>query len=87
MKIWAKLMKEDKMLRSELFESPLVATPSNFAKDLQEVCYILDVSTPVSLPTHYKHFIKFNRIKYIPRDFIEEVDFTALILELVLDKK
>ena len=87
MKIWAKLMKGDKLLKSIISDSPLVSTPQNFKKDLQEICYQMDVSTPVSLPTHYKHFTKFNRIKFIPRDFVEEVDFTALILELVVDKK
>ncbi len=86
MKIWAKLTKGDKLLRSELYESPLLSTSSNFTKDLQEICYILDVSTPVTLPTHYKHFVKFNRVKYIPRDFVEEVDFTSLVLELVVEK-
>ncbi|MBO5654944.1 MAG: hypothetical protein J6R34_05350 [Clostridia bacterium] len=87
MKIWAKLMKGDKLLKSIIHDSALVSNPSNFKKDLQEICYTIDVSTPVSLPTHYKHFEKFNRIKFIPRDFVEEVDFTALILELVVDKK
>lgn len=80
-------MKGDKLLKSIINDSALVASPSNFMRDLQEICYTMDVSTPVSLPTHYKHFLKFNRIKYIPRDFVEEVDFTALILELVVDKK
>ena len=87
MKIWGKLMKEDKLLKSVLFESPRVLSSPNFIKDLQEICYMMDVSTPVSLPTHFKHFDRFNRVKYIPRDFVEEVDFTALILEHVLDKK
>jgi hypothetical protein len=87
MKIWGKLMRGDKLVKSILHDSPLVCTPQNFVKDLQEICYQMDVSTPVSLPTHFKHFQKFNRVKYIPRDFVEEVDFTSLILEFVVDKK
>ena len=87
MKIWGKLMKGDKLVKSILHDSPLVVTPQNFVRDLQEICYQMDVSTPVSLPTHFKHFQKFNRVKYIPRDFVEEVDFTSLVLELVVDKK
>lgn len=80
-------MNGDKMLKSVLHDSPRVCSPQNFQKDLQDICYTMDVSTPVTLPTHFKHFQKFNRVKYIPRDFVEEVDFTALILEFVVDKK
>lgn len=87
MKIWGKVMVEDKMVKNVLYESALLPTPQNYKRDLQEICYLLDVTTPVSLPTHYNHFIRFNRIKYIPRDFIDEVDFTALILEFVKDPR
>lgn len=74
-------------MKDVLYESALVVSPTNFKRDLQEICYELDVSTPVVLPTHYKHFTRFNRIKFLPRDFVEDVDFTSLVLELVIDKK
>lgn len=87
MRIWGKLYKGDKLIRNTLFESERGMSAKDYLHDLQEVCYLLDVSTPVSLPTHYKHFVKFRRIKYIPRDFIEDVDFTSFVLELIVDKK
>ncbi len=87
MKIWGKLMRGDRMIKDVLYESALVVSPVNFKRDLQEICYKLDTSTPVVLPTHYKHFQRFNRIKFLPRDFVEEVDFTSLVLELVIEKK
>ena len=74
MKIWAKVMKGDKILRDVIYENDLTLTPSNFQRTLQEISYKLDVATPVTLPSHYKHFERFNRVKYLPRDFIEEVD-------------
>lgn len=86
MKIWAKVMKGDKILRDVIYESDLTLTPSNFQRMLQEISYKLDVATPVTLPTHYKHFERFNRVKYLPRDFIEEVDYTSLVLERVIEK-
>ncbi len=87
MRIWAKVMKGDKILRDIVYERDITLTPANFMRMLQEMCYPLDVATPISLPSHYKHFDKFNRVKYIPRDFIEDVDFTAFILERVIEKK
>lgn len=87
MKIWAKVMNGDKILKDVVYERELTLTPSNFQRMLQDIAYQLDVATPVSLPTHFKHFEKFNRAKYLPRDFIEETDFTALVLERVVEKK
>lgn len=86
MKIWAKILNGDKIIRDVIYDRELVLTPSNYQKMLQEISYKLDVATPVTLPTHFKHFERFNRIKYIPRDFIEEVDFSAYILERVIEK-
>lgn len=86
MKIWAKILNGDKIIRDVIYERELVLTPSNYQKMLQEISYKLDVATPVTLSTHFKHFERFNRIKYIPRDFIEEVDFSAYILERVIEK-
>ena len=79
-------MKGDKILRDVIYESDLTLTPSNFQRMLQEISYKLDVATPVTLPTHYKHFERFNRVKYLPRDFIEEVDYTSFVLERVIEK-
>lgn len=86
MKIWAKVMKGDKILRDVIYENDLTLTTSNFQRTLQEISYKLDVATPVTLPTHYKHFERFNRVKYLPRDFIEEVDYTSFVLERVIEK-
>lgn len=87
MKIWAKVMQGDKIKRDVIYESELTLTPSNFQKMLQEISYKLDIATPISLPSHFKHFEHFNRVKYIPRDFIEETDFTSVVLERVIENK
>ena len=79
-------MKGDKILRDVIYENDLTLTPSNFQRTLQEISYKLDVATPVTIPSHYKHFERFNRVKYLPRDFIEEVDYTSFVLERVIEK-
>lgn len=87
MKIWAKVMQSDKIKRDVIYESELALTPSNYQKMLQEMAYKLDIATPISLPSHFKHFEKFNRVKYIPRDFIEGTDFSSFVLERVVENK
>lgn len=80
-------MKGDKILRDTLYEDGAQLSPAAFTHALQQISYLLDVSTPVTLPAHYKHFERFNCVKYLPRDFVEEVEFTAFILERVVDHK
>lgn len=87
MKVWAKIQLNDKILRDVVYEDNREVNPSSFIKSLQEIAYLLDIAAPVSLPSHYKHFLKFNRVKYLPRDFIEDTDFTLFVLERVLEKK
>lgn len=87
MKIWAKVLKGDKILRDVIYENEVALTPKGFTKMLQEVSYMLDISTPISLPTHLKHFERFNMIKYVPRDFIEDVEFTSVVFERVTEDK
>lgn len=87
MKVWAKVMKGDKILCDVIYEDNLSLTASGFQKLMQEVSYKLDIATPVILANHLKHIEKFNRVKFLARDFIEDVDFDVLIVERVLDDK
>lgn len=87
MKIWAKVMRADKILRDVVFEGEQAPSKNGFRDAVREVCYLLDVSTPVLLPAHYERFAQFNRVKFLPSDFIEEVDFTSFVLERVVEDK
>ncbi len=87
MKIWAKVLCDDKILRDVIYETERGLRPSEWQKTLQEIAYLLDIATPISLATHLKHFDRFNRVKFIPRDFVEEVEFTSVVLENVVEPK
>ncbi len=87
MKVWAKVMKEDKILRDVVYENDVPLTQSEFQSLMQELSYKLDIATPVILVNHLKHLERFNRVKFLARDFIEDVDFDLLIVERVLDEK
>lgn len=87
MKVWAKVMKGDKILRDVIYEDNLTLSEEDYQTLLQELAYRLDIAVPVSLPFHLRHFERFNRAKYLARDFIEEVDFDNFIIERILDDK
>jgi len=87
MKVWAKVMKGDKILRDVVYENDVPLTQSGFQSLMQELSYKLDIATPVILVNHLKHLERFNIVKFLARDFIEDVDFDLLIVERVLDEK
>ena len=83
MKLWAKTIRNEKLLQNLVMESELPFNRDNFETFLMEICKSLDISTPVTLPTHYTYLDSFNIVKYLPRDFIDRVDFELFTIENV----
>lgn len=83
-KIWAKIMREGKIKRQFVYENPEKLTYSHFLKYLFDICRELDCPTPVLLKTHILNFAKFNHVRFLPRDFVETVDFDFLLLESII---
>lgn len=50
---------------------------------LKEAVDTFDLSTPVVLSQHFHHFANYNSVKFLPRDFVEPVDFDKLVVENV----
>ena len=89
MKIWAKVMVKDKIRKDvvEEYEDTKFFSFPQFKTLIQNLCYKVDISTPVILKPHYDHFVQFSRVKFLPRDFIEQVDYTCFEVEVGYDKK
>ena len=83
-KIWAKIMKDGKIQRQLVYENPEKLTYSHFMDYLFDICHEMDVPTPVLLKTHISNFAKFNHVRFLPRDFVEGVDFDYLLLENIV---
>ncbi|HIY97734.1 MAG TPA: hypothetical protein H9729_08590 [Candidatus Borkfalkia excrementigallinarum] len=84
-KIWAKTMKDGKISKQMVYEnSEEKLTYSHFLQYLFDICRELDVPTPVLLKTHIFNFAKFNHVRFLPRDFVESVDFDYLLLENII---
>ena len=79
--IWAKLMKDGKILKQVNYRRDDKFSYSQFFVYLTDICEELDVSTPVLLKTHIFNYAKFSTVRFIPRDFAESVDFDKLVLD------
>lgn len=84
MKIWAKLITDGKIKKQFVYEKQERLTYSRFFDYLSDICHELDIPTPVLLKTHIFNFAKFNHVKFIPRDFVESLDYDQLFLENII---
>lgn len=81
MRIWAKLMTDGHIKKQYVYENPERLTYSHFFEYLTEICYALDIPTPVLTKTHIFNFAKFNHVKFVKSDFVESLGYGFLMLE------
>ena len=81
-KIWAKLINEDKkLIKDVIYTNDERFDIENFGQYVTDIAGLLDIATPLTLVYHTNNFDKFSYVKYLPRDFVEKVDFNSLLLE------
>ena len=80
-KIWAKTMQENKIKKDIIYETIENYSRETFFDHLSEICYLLNIPTPVLLENHYHSFENFNNIKFLESDFVESINFDYLMLE------
>lgn len=80
-KIWAKVIKKGKIAKQYVLEKNEIMDYSLFYDYVREICENLDIPTPVIIKTHLFNYAKYNTVKFIKDDFIENPDFDKLVLE------
>lgn len=80
-RIWAKVMKKDKILKQYMFEKTQTMDYSMFFDYLREICENLDIATPVLIKNHLFNYAKYNTVRFTQADFVETIDFDKLVLE------
>ncbi len=80
-RIWAKVMKKDKILKQFMLEKEGSLDYSLFFDYLREICENLDIATPVLIKTHLFNYAKYNNVRFTGSDFVETINFDKLVLE------
>lgn len=83
MKLWAKIIDGDHLLANIVMRNAAPLVQQEYEAFLPEICHQLDLSTPVTLRTHFNHLARFNIVEYKPRDFMEPVSFSKFTIENV----
>ena len=80
-RIWAKAMLDNKIQKDIIYETIENYSRESLFDHLSEICYQLNIPTPVLLDTHYYSYENFNNIKFLASDFVESINFDYLMLE------
>lgn len=80
-RIWARTMVDGKITRSYIYESIDNFVEEKFFLHIQKICHEIDIPTPAILKSHIKNYVDFNNSVFIPRDFVESIDFDKFIIE------
>lgn len=80
-KIWARVYRDDKTIADCVYQSDEKYNASELYEYMREICYRLDLPTPLVLGKHIRSLEEFNTVKFKRDEFIEKVDFDFLLAE------
>ncbi len=80
-RIWAKVVKEEKILKDTIFFTQDNFEVASFYDYISDICQTLNIATPIILSKHIYHYTSFNTATFLPQDFPEDVDFDKFVIE------
>ena len=80
-KIWARIYRDDKTVASCVYESEEKYDAESLYDYMREICYRLDLPTPLVLGKHIHSLGEFNTVKFKRHEFVEAVDLDFLLIE------
>ncbi len=87
LRIWARTTTGGKITRSFIYESIDNFSEETIRKHIEKMCHEIDIPTPIILKSHITNYVDFNYSTFLPRDFVESIDFDRFIIEnAVIDK-
>ena len=81
MKIWARLMIDGKNVKDTLYKDNKSLTYESYENMLRNIADLLDISSPVTMTIHFKHFKEFNIHRFKPDDFVESFEYDSMEIE------
>lgn len=86
MKLWIKTIKGEKITNSVIYQVHGVYDPKNLTQYLTDICFGLDIPRPIIIEKHIKDMENFNHTIFKTNDFVENVDFDKLWIEVAISK-
>ncbi|SKA72926.1 hypothetical protein SAMN05428976_101109 [Clostridium sp. USBA 49] len=87
-KIWGKIIKNNKIIKDEVVISNIDGTyQDNLKLCINELCNKFDISKPYWLPINMDEYNKRRKTTFNQHNFIEEIDFDKFVIEEIDLKK
>ena len=85
-RVWIRVEKNDKIINNITYDF------SGGLENALGLCFsdalnAHDLPTPIITTQKAMHFVKFGTVKFLSNDFVENVTFTTLTLEVLREKK
>ena len=74
-------LERNEKARKKPYFGRIIFQDETFHKHVAKICHELDIPTPAILKSHINNYVDFNNTTFLPRDFIESIDFDKFILE------
>ena len=89
LRLWIKLYLDNKIIRHEVFSCAEndIADDTALSAALREICSVLDQPVPVILTKHIRELARFRRTVFKNDDFIENVNFDSMEIEILNDEE
>ena len=82
LKIWGKIMKNTKIIKSKVVTSDIDGTyEENLKACILELCSSFDIEKPYWLPCNLDEYNKRNKTVFNKHNFMEEIDFDKFVIE------
>jgi hypothetical protein len=82
LKIWGKVIKDNRIIKDEVAISDIEGTyQDNLKACINELCYKFDISKPYWLPSNLDEYNKRSKTSFNEDNFIEEIDFDRFMIE------
>jgi len=78
MKVWAKLWKDNRMLKDIVVTAEEDTRTHSVFRALEEICLAFDLGKPIWLDSNVRDFKRHSRTRFTQDSFIESIDFDYL---------
>ena len=85
MRIWGKMMKDNKLIKDtvvELYDTEMTRTKKVY-RALEQMCETFDLATPIWLEQNKQDFIRHARTRFTQDNFIESIAFDYLDFHVI----
>ena len=83
-RVWAKIWKENKMIRDTVVEIAAEDTRTHQVfQALEKACYEFDLSVPIWLDHNVEEFKRVAKTRFHADNFVDTIDFDALEFQII----